>query len=294
MLSKKVIFRSIVVMLLLILGAVGRAEFENGALAGVTLTSFTAVGGDGQVLLEWETASEINNIGFNLWRSTSETGSYVKLNASLIPSQALGSVVGAYYSYTDSDVINGTTYYYKLESVDTNGSSEFHGPITATPEGQPTATPTPYRVYLPLALKDYTAGAVPTPTATPHRLYLPLIVNNCAPPPSLKDACMSDTPYGPAVINFPSGVGVVYTIVEYENMRETLLGVRTYDNVGNVLFEQMKRYNGSGVESVRIASETGIFADGRYVTNIYVGATYRGDYPFLAKTLLWAVGGEWQ
>jgi parallel beta-helix repeat protein len=139
-----------------------------------------------------------------------------------------------------------------------------------------------------------TATPTTTPTATPHKLYLPLILKDYAPSHSLKDARMSDTPYGPAVINFPSGVGVVYTILEYENMRETLLGVRTYDNVGNVLFEQMKRYNGSGVESVRIASETGVFADGRYVTNIYVGATYRGDYPFLAKTLLWTVGEEWQ
>jgi len=123
---------SILIALIALLGA-------SHALAAVTLASFTAAGGDGQVLLEWETASEINNIGFNLWRSTSQAGGYVRLNAWLIPSKALGSVVGADYDYTDREVINGTTYYYKLESIATDGSSEFHGPISATPASQPTA-----------------------------------------------------------------------------------------------------------------------------------------------------------
>ena len=42
--------------------------------AVVTLLSFTASPGDSQVLLEWETASEIDNAGFFLHRSTAEAG----------------------------------------------------------------------------------------------------------------------------------------------------------------------------------------------------------------------------
>jgi len=181
MLSKKAVFRLTVATLLLVLGAVGRAEFEKSALAAVTLASFTATGGDGQVLLEWETASEINNIGFNLWRSTSETGNYGQINDWLIPSKALGSVVGAYYSYVDSDVINGTTYYYKLENVDAGGSSEFYGPITATPGGQPTATDTPTPTPTNTPTITNTSTATPTSTSTPTTTSTP--TSTVTPPP---------------------------------------------------------------------------------------------------------------
>jgi sulfatase modifying factor 1 len=181
MITKKAIIASGLAIALLILGATGIAMFDRSALAAVTLASFTATGGDGQVLIEWETASEIDNIGFNLYRSTSEGGPYVRINDSLIPSKALGSVMGAYYCYTDSDVINGITYYYKLEDMDVHGCREFHGPISATPGAQPTATPTPtltptqptataipptrslYRVYLSVILKNYSPTAFPTP-----------------------------------------------------------------------------------------------------------------------------------
>lgn len=166
------------------------------ALAAVTLASFTAAGGDGQVLLEWETASEINNIGFNLWRSTSEAGSYARLNDSLIPSQAMGSVIGAHYSYTDSDVSNGTTYYYKLESVATDGSSEVHGPISAIPGTQPTATltatPTATWTATPTATATATATLTPPPTATRTPTAMAT-----ATPPTLPTATSLPTSYPP-------------------------------------------------------------------------------------------------
>ena len=151
----------------------------SSASAAVTLASFTATGQIGQVLLEWETASEINNIGFNLWRSTNEMGDYAKLNDAIIPSQALGSVIGATYSYVDADVVAGTTYYYKLESIAADGSSEFHGPVSATPEAPPTATPTitetptpsPTATEIPTAtpLPSLTATEIPTATPRPSR-----------------------------------------------------------------------------------------------------------------------------
>ena len=146
------------------------------ALAAVTLASFTAAGGDDQVLLEWETASEVNNIGFNLWRSTNEAGSYAKLNDSLIPSQAMGSVIGAHYYYTDSDVSNGATYYYKLESVATDGSSEVHGPILAIPGEQPTATLTATPTATWTAMTPATATATATLTPPPTATLTPLSV----------------------------------------------------------------------------------------------------------------------
>jgi len=137
------------------------------AEAVVTLVSFTASPGDGQVLLEWETASEIDNVGFYLYRSTSESGEYVRISE-FIPSEG-DAVLGAKYSYLDQDVQNGVTYYYKLESVATDGSSEFYGPISAVPQSQATMTPTATATATstPTAIPSPTPMATKPPTATP-------------------------------------------------------------------------------------------------------------------------------
>ncbi|MBI2471526.1 MAG: hypothetical protein HYV59_09835 [Planctomycetes bacterium] len=94
----------------------------------VTLSSFSAeAGGDGSVTLTWETATEIDNAGFNLYRSRLKDGNYKKINGELI--SATGSeTAGASYSYEDTPPASGT-YYYKLEDVDTNGASAMHGPV---------------------------------------------------------------------------------------------------------------------------------------------------------------------
>ena len=48
----------------------------------------------------WATASEIDNAGFNIYRSTEENGTYTKINSGLIP--AKGSPSGsATYQFTD-------------------------------------------------------------------------------------------------------------------------------------------------------------------------------------------------
>jgi hypothetical protein len=107
------------------------------------------------------------------------------------------------------------------------------------------------------------------------------------PVPSIENVRMSDTPGGPAVTNFPSRTSSVYLIFEYAQVQDTPIRVRTYDNVGNVLFEQTKSYSGSGVETIGMASRVGAFADGHYVTNVYVGSEL-----FVVKTLMWAVGEE--
>ena len=136
--------------------------------AVVTLVGFTASAGDGQVLLEWKTESEIDNAGFYVHHSTAEAGEYIPIS-DFIPSEGDG-VIGAEYSFLDQDVQNGTTYYYKLESVATDGSSEFHGPISAIPGAQPTATLMATLTATPTATGTATATATatltPPPTAT--------------------------------------------------------------------------------------------------------------------------------
>ena len=101
----------------------------------VELVSFTATGLNGEVLLEWETGSEINNLGFNLYRSLTEEGPYEQITAQVIP--GLGSSPeGAKYAYRDSGLTNGVTYYYQLEDIETTGVTELHGPVSATPTAE--------------------------------------------------------------------------------------------------------------------------------------------------------------
>lgn len=99
----------------------------------VTLTSFAAKAGRGNVRLAWETATEIDNAGFNIYRSKSEFGGYVKINNQLILAKGF-ETVGASYKFVDNNVTNGRTYFYKLEDVEIDGTSTFHGPVNAKPK----------------------------------------------------------------------------------------------------------------------------------------------------------------
>ncbi len=102
------------------------------ATTEVELSSFEAVALDGAVELLWETATELDNLGFQLYRSESELGDYERITATAIP--GLGSSpIGARYLYRDDDVQNGITYYYKLEDIETTGATELHGPVLAMP-----------------------------------------------------------------------------------------------------------------------------------------------------------------
>jgi len=100
----------------------------------VKMKAFQAHAYEHSVLLEWTTAHEIDNAGFQLYRSVSREGPYARINPSLIPGQGY-SVRGAHYQHLDEDVEVGVTYYYKLEDVDFHGHGTFHGPAWATPGG---------------------------------------------------------------------------------------------------------------------------------------------------------------
>jgi hypothetical protein len=98
----------------------------------VELLSFEAVSLASAVELTWETASEIDNLGFHLYRSKDGDGPFERITHQLIP--GLGSSpAGANYRYVDSGLENGSTYYYQLEDIETNGTTERHGPVSATP-----------------------------------------------------------------------------------------------------------------------------------------------------------------
>lgn len=104
---------------------------EIGSALAVTLASFAAQAQTNQVFVTWETVSELNNTGFNLYRSSSVDGADRALVVE-VPAQSPGSTLGASYSYADAAVTSGQTYYYFLEDVDLNGAATLHGPVGVT------------------------------------------------------------------------------------------------------------------------------------------------------------------
>jgi hypothetical protein len=98
----------------------------------IELVSFTAKPGFRKVSLAWVTGSEIDNLGFNLYRAESEDGEYVQINDSLIVAEG-SSNEGASYELVDRNVRNRNMYWYKLEDVDIYGTRTQHGPVSATP-----------------------------------------------------------------------------------------------------------------------------------------------------------------
>ena len=110
------------------------------APTAISLASFTITPQDKAVLVTWETASELDNVGFNVYRSESADGPYTQLNDTLIPPQFPGEVMGGTYEWLDTDVQPGVTYYYKLEDIDVQGVSTFHGPAQTALVAAPAAT----------------------------------------------------------------------------------------------------------------------------------------------------------
>ena len=98
----------------------------------ISLDEFKAIAGNRKVTVIWTTASEIDNAGFNIYRSTEENGVYTKINAELIPANGSPST-SATYQFIDKPVKNRTTYWYKLEDIDLKGEATVYGPVSAKP-----------------------------------------------------------------------------------------------------------------------------------------------------------------
>ena len=110
----------------------GIGDACEGTPTAINLSSFTATPKAGKVIIQWSTEAEVDNAGFNLYRSDLENGGYNQLNDSLIPAEG-SSTQGASYEFIDKDVKNRKTYYYKLEDIDLRGKSTMHGPVSAMP-----------------------------------------------------------------------------------------------------------------------------------------------------------------
>lgn len=90
----------------------GTLTFASDASNSRTLESLAGIGSvtPYSVSLFWN-ASSSEIVGYNVYRSTSESGPYGKINGKLDPNTA----------YKDGTVVSGHTYYYVATSVDSSG-----------------------------------------------------------------------------------------------------------------------------------------------------------------------------
>ncbi|MBD3225275.1 MAG: S8 family serine peptidase [Caldithrix sp.] len=112
------------------------AVYQSDQSLPVELTSFTAEAGNGLVVLRWQTASELNNMGFNVYRSASKKGAYRQIASfeNHPDLQGLGThSQGKAYRLVDTDVQNGQSYWYHIEDVDYNGRPTRHQTVKAAP-----------------------------------------------------------------------------------------------------------------------------------------------------------------
>jgi hypothetical protein len=176
MISKNIFRIAPIALILLLL-------FSQVVQAAVELTSFTGIEQGISILIEWETATELDNAGFFVTRTTNLSQPYEDVSG-FIPAQGSG-VIGAQYHFVDDEVIMGNVYYYMLESVDTSQNIQTYGPISVSFH-VPTQTNTPSLTLTPsITLTASTTGtpntSTPTITRTPTKTRTPLPTNSATP-----------------------------------------------------------------------------------------------------------------
>ena len=107
------------------------ATFITDAGLPVELTTFTAFAKEKEVVLNWQTATEVNNYGFYVERLAKSLNSDVNTEQNNAAWKSLGFVEGhgnsnspKTYSYSDNSVNSGK-YLYRLKQVDNDGSFEY-------------------------------------------------------------------------------------------------------------------------------------------------------------------------
>ena len=102
---------------------IGTPGYRSGGPAPVMLSHFRANRTNAGVVLEWVTQSELDNAGFNILRSQTRQGPFVKMNAMLI--SGAGTTAERHtYTWTDTTTKPNVVYYYRIEDVSLSGNRQ--------------------------------------------------------------------------------------------------------------------------------------------------------------------------
>ena len=116
----------------------GRFRFEV-ITSGSEAMNLQATGGEGYVDLSWTQTDFDLLSGFNIYRSTSITGTYTRVNASIIPPDVR--------IYRDSNVTPGKPYFYKFTVVKSDMTESDYSNVA---QGTPIDTILPVITHTPL------------------------------------------------------------------------------------------------------------------------------------------------
>ncbi|NUM63442.1 MAG: T9SS type A sorting domain-containing protein, partial [Ignavibacteriaceae bacterium] len=101
------------------------SAIEDSVTIPVELNNFTASTDDGKVFLSWQTASELNNLGFYIERKdmnqTEEESGWMEVG--FVEGHG-NSTERNYYQFEDDPFYDGT-YHYRLKQVDYNGTVNY-------------------------------------------------------------------------------------------------------------------------------------------------------------------------
>jgi hypothetical protein len=82
--------------------------------------------------IRWTTASEVENFGFDIYRSTNEDGPFERITKDPIPGAGTTDEPQSYV-YVDDTIDPSQGYYYYLESISMRGVRERFSPINYSP-----------------------------------------------------------------------------------------------------------------------------------------------------------------
>ena len=95
----------------------------HGQPLPVELSAFRPTLEDGKVVVRWTTESELDNAGFNIYRSETRDGEFKQVNAQLIQGAGTTGERNA-YEWVDTTAKPDVVYYYQIEDVSFSGERQ--------------------------------------------------------------------------------------------------------------------------------------------------------------------------
>jgi hypothetical protein len=101
----------------------------NSVPTATHLGTVSAVRRPRAIRLKWQTVSELDVVGLNIWRSNRKEGTYSRVNPTLLAAAKPGTLHGAEYVHKDKTAPPKKKQFYKIEIVGTQGTLEWSDPV---------------------------------------------------------------------------------------------------------------------------------------------------------------------